>query len=291
MANLNPHKRRVLRLIQDHFNATRLRHGTRMEQASTVDIYYHPQETAAAYNYVTPRRGAAWVPGTDVATGLNRLAELDRIPRLELVKGLFPSAFHSQLRSIGLSVETDYPLMTYGLIPNCEQESIDDSFTIPDAEQVAVYQAANKQAVATWLRMGLEGRAPEPEQIERLWRNVVDGKEMYFLASHDVTIAGGAGVILNPPVAEIICMDTIAPYRRHGIASTALRSAVAYAQGYDCSLIFLIAASDTAARLYRHLGFVDLDQVITYCKPAGVRENESAATHVRDVAQPVSTRR
>ncbi|MCC7445891.1 MAG: GNAT family N-acetyltransferase [Anaerolineae bacterium] len=291
MANLNPHKRRVLRLIQDHFNTTRLRHGTRLEQASTVDIYYHPQETAATYNYVTPRRGAAWVPGTDVATGLNRLAELDRIPRLELVKGLFPSAFHNQLRSLGLSVETDYPLMTYGLIPNCEQEEMDDQFALPYSTQVAVYEAANQQAVATWLCLGLEGRTPASEQVEQLWQNVVNGKEMYFLASHDVTLAGGAGVILNPPAAEILCVDTIAPYRRHGIASTALRAAVAYAQGYDCSLIFLIAASDAAARLYRRLGFVDLDHVVTYCKPAGVKENESAATYVRDVAQPVSTHR
>ncbi len=263
-----------------------------MEQASTVDVYYHPRETAALYNYVTPRRGAAWVPGTDVATALKRLAELDRIPRLELVKGLFPSAFHNQLKSIGLSVETDYPLMTYGLIPNCEQETPSDpSFILPAPDNISVFQAANAYALATWLRLGLDGQAPDPEQIERLWQNVINGKEMYFLASHELTIAGGAGVVLNPPVAEIMCVDTIAPYRRHGVASTAIHTAVRYAQTQDCSLIFLIAASDTAARLYRHLGFVDLDHIVTYCKSAGVKENESAATHVRDVVQPVSTHR
>src|SRR5512144_2488202 len=112
MAELNRLKRQVLRHFQEHVNVTRQRRGVLFEQASTVDVYYHPRQVAASYNYVTPRRGAAWVPGRDVQNGLDRLAALDRVPRLEMVKGLFPDAFHMQLKALGLVVEHIRPLLT-----------------------------------------------------------------------------------------------------------------------------------------------------------------------------------
>ncbi len=297
MAELNRHKRQVLRRIQEHFNSARRRRGALFEQVSTVDVYYHPRDTAARSNYVTPRRGVAWVPGTDVRRALDRLAALDRVPRLSMVKGLFPPAFHAQLRAIGLTVESDYPIMTYGLIPNCDQ-NVPDTEPVPaPTRRLATYEVADRNAVETWLRLGMEGGYPDPGDVDRLWENVTLGQEMYFLTSDDLTIAGGAGVILNPPMAEILCIDTIALYRRRGVASAAVRAAVQFAQTHGGSLIFQVAFSEGAARLYRRLGFVDLDQVITYCRPGDsssvhrsaemTRKGDTA--HERDVAQPVST--
>lgn len=296
MAELNRHKRQVLRQIQEHFNTTRKRRGVLFEQASTVDIYHHPRDSAALYNYITPRRGVAWVPGTDVKFGLDRLAELERIPRLELVKGLFPSAFHTQMEKLGLEVESDYPLLTYGVIPNCEQVALDVRPVPPTSRDVAVYGVADENGVARWISLNLEGRQPDAAEVHKLWDNVLRGHEMYFLVSHELTLVGGASVILNPPAAQIQCADTITPYRRRGVASAALRMALQFAQAKDCTLIFMVGTSNTAARLYRRLGFVDLDNVITYCRPpAAERDNldelESDPIHARNVAQPVSPRR
>jgi GNAT superfamily N-acetyltransferase len=298
MAELNRQKRQVLRRIQEHFNTARRRRGALFEQISTVDIYYHPHDTAARSNYVTPRRGVAWVPGTDVRKALDRLAALDRVPRLSLVKGLFPPAFHGQLRAIGLVVESDNPILTYGLIPNCDQAVMEAEPVPSPTRRLATYEVADRNAVETWLRLGMEGGYPDPDEVDRLWENVTLSHEMYFLTSDELTIAGGAGVILNPPMAEILCIDTIALYRRRGVASAAVRAAVQYAQAHGCSLIFQVGLSEGAARLYRRLGFVDLDQVITYCRASDAKAPSRSAemskkadtTHERDVAQPVSSR-
>ena len=295
MAELNRQKRQVLRYIQEHFNVTRKRRGVLFEQASTVDIYHHPRNATALYNYITPRRGVAWVPGTDVKVGLDRLAQLERVPRLVLVKGLFPPAFHNQMKKIGLDVETDYPLLTYGLIPDCEQVA-EDVRPVPSASRdLAVYGVADQNGVARWISLTQEGRSPDQTEVRRAWENVLRGFEMYFLVSHDLTLAGGASVILNPPVAQILCADTIMPYRRRGVASAAIRMAVQFAQSRDCSLIFLVGTSEAATRLYRRLGFVDLDYVITYSRPPALpyeteSELESETAHARNVAQSVSPR-
>jgi N-acetylglutamate synthase-like GNAT family acetyltransferase len=291
MGELNRQKRQVLRHIQDHINTTRKRRGVVFEQASTVDIYHHPQRAGAAYNYVTPRRGVAWVPGTDVRMGLDRLAELDRIPRLELVKGLFPSPFFQQLKSLELAVETDYPLLTFGCIPGCDQE-LPDSASLgaipPTPARLSAFQVADRNAVATWLRLGMAGYTPEDDEVEQTWENVVNGQEAYYIVSDDFTIAGGAGVILNPPIAEIICLDTVPVYRRRGIASVAIRACIQHAQANGCSTIFAIGSSDSAVRLARRLGFVDLDHVITYHRL--ITRTSPEAIHARSdtsVAQPV----
>jgi ribosomal protein S18 acetylase RimI-like enzyme len=297
MVQLNRNKRQVLRRIQEHFNTTRRRRGSLFEQASTIDIFYHPHDVAARSNYVTPRRGVAWVPGSDVNKALDRLAALDRVPRLSLIKGLFPPPFHAQLRAMGLLVESDHPILTYGAIPDCDQVITEIEPVPPAGHSLATYEVADRNAVATWLRLSMDGGYPDGESVDRLWDKVTLGQEMYFLASDELTIAGGAGVILNPPVGEILCVDTIGLYRRRGIASSAVRAAVQYAQARGCSLIFQVGLSENAARLYRRLGFVDLDQVITYFRPTGtasrqrsteaIREGDTA--HERDMAQPVST--
>ena len=298
MTKLNRNKQQALRQIQEHINWVRRRHGVLFEQASTIDVYYHPHQTAAPYNYVTPRRGAAWVPGTDVRVALDRLAELDRLPRFEVVRGLFPEAFHSQLKTLGLVVENDYPLLTNGPIPGCEQEAPGDYPPVPPMPpSLSVYGVADQNAVATWLRLGSKDGTLDPREIKELWENVVRGQEMYFLVSDDFTIAGGAGAITNPPAAEIVCVDTFPLHRRRGVASAAIRTSVQYAQARGCSFVFLIAVSDAAAHLCRRLGFVDLDRLVTYCRPEGAVpvedypaiEQEGETGHV--VAQSVPSRR
>jgi ribosomal protein S18 acetylase RimI-like enzyme len=298
MTKLNRSKQQALRQVQEHVNWVRRRRGVLFEQTSTVDVYYHPRQTAATYNYVTPRRGAAWVPGTDVRKALDRLAELDRVPRLEMVRGLFPEAFHAQLKKAGLVVENDYPVLTYGPIPGCDQEDSGDYPPVPALPPyLSVYGVADPNAVATWLRLRSEDGIVDAREVKQVWENVVHGQEMCFLVSDDFTIAGGASAIINPPAAEIVCADTFPLHRRRGIASAAIRTSVQYAQARGCSLIFLIAVNDAVAHLSRRLGFVDLDRLITYCRsgetssindcPASEREGETE--HV--VAQPVLPRR
>jgi ribosomal protein S18 acetylase RimI-like enzyme len=107
--------------------------------------------------------------------------------------------------------------------------------------------------------------------------------------SDEFTVAGGASVSLNPPTAAINCVDTLAPYRRRGIASLAIRACVEFAQARDCSLIFIVGPTEGAARLYRRLGFVDLDRIVTYTKGSENKAEESELAHV--MAQSVFTHR
>lgn len=283
MGELNRQKRQVLRRIQEHINKARGRHGVTFEQYGVVDIYYHPTDRLEAYNYITPRRGVAWVPGTDVLAALELLGK-HHAPHLEVIEGLFPSAFHNQLQSLGLvRDEWQYPILTFGIIPECDQQPLTTMPIPATPSRVATFEAADPNAISTWLR--LHQQAADAE-VARCWANVQNGDEIYLLGSDDYVIAGGVALSIEPSIAEIHSLCIAELYYRRGIASALIRTALAYAQKRGCTLIFMVAEDEHHARLVRRLGFVDLDRMIMYRR--GFPAKESPAPNEQSLAQSVS---
>jgi len=260
MADLNRHKRQTLRHIQEHINRTRHRHGLTLEQTGVMEVYSHATDDFGAYNYTTPRRGVAWVPGTDIRAALDQLSK-HRVPRLELIEGLFPPAFHHQLETFGLTVRR-HALLTYGIISDCDQQAPLIELAAPTPPRIGTFEAADRHAIATWLR--LHQRPTDSATIDQCWANVANGTEVYCLACDDYVMAGGLVVSIDPPMAEVRSLYTADVYRQRGIGSALLRSAVTYAQKRGCTSIFVIADDANCARLYRRAGFVDLDVVLVY---------------------------
>ncbi len=281
MGELNRQKRQVLRRIQEYINKARQRHGLTFEQHGVVDIYYHPTDILDAYNYVTPRRGVAWVPGTDTLAALEQLRKHHE-PHLELIEGLFPPAFHTQLQNLGLVQDQwQYPILTYGMIPDCDQQPLTIAPVPATSPRIATFEAADPNAIGLWLR--LHQRTVDASEVIRCWSNIAAGNEVYVLASDDFVIAGGVAISLEPPIAEIHSLRTAELYRKRGIGSALIRTALMYAQKRGCTMIFSVAEDEYQARLERRLGFVDLDRVIMYRYGADLKEKSSA--HEQSLAQ------
>jgi hypothetical protein len=285
MTKLNRNKQQALRQIQEHINWVRRRHGVLFEQASTIDVYYHPHQTAAPYNYVTPRRGGLG-SGTDVRVALDRLAGWIAC-RASKWSGLFPEG-SIQLKNLGLRRERLSSVDQWP-IPSCEQEAPATIRPCPPMRLLSVAVAG--QTPAPWLRLGSKD-GPDPRGSGVAGKR--GARQRYVLSGVKTTIAGG-GAITNPLLRRL-SVDTFTS-RRRGVASAAIRTSVQYAQARGCSLVFLIAVSDAAAHLCRRLGFVDLDRLVTYCRPEGAVpvedypaiEQEGETGHV--VAQSVPSRR
>lgn len=103
--------RQALRRVSDHLARAHERLGAQRESLGLVDVVYQPQDGQPALNYVSPRRGTAWIPGPQIEQGLDRLHELERLPRLQYIEGLFPEQFGQSLVAHGLSRAEHLPLL------------------------------------------------------------------------------------------------------------------------------------------------------------------------------------
>lgn len=103
-------QRIALRHVEhNRFEADEAR-GTCHETLNLVIVVYHPSDTAPDLNYVTPRRGTAWVSTSALREGLLRLQELGRSPRFVYLEGLLPPFFRQTLVESGLELMQDDPV-------------------------------------------------------------------------------------------------------------------------------------------------------------------------------------
>ena len=129
--------RLLLRQIQADVSAAHEALGALRESAGMVDVVYHPQHDTPELNYVTPRRGTAWVSGAFVAQGLERLQALGRAPRVCYLDGLIPPPFDATLAGLGLARLSAPPLWVWSgsaLAP-----------PLVDRGRVAVWECADQQ--------------------------------------------------------------------------------------------------------------------------------------------------
>jgi GNAT superfamily N-acetyltransferase len=277
MAELNRTRRQTLRRIQDHINVSRQRHGVLNEQTGVMDIYFHPTDDFGYYNYVMPRRGVAWVPGGNILDAFDMLGK-HHTPHMTVLEELFPPAWHQQVERLGLErAAWTYPLLTYGVVPDCDQQPITVTPALPTPSYVSTLEAADPNAVIAWLRM--HRRPVDVAEVSRSWSNVQDGHEMYLLAADGYTLAGGVMLTLDPPLAGLAGLYIEDSHRGRGVGTGLLRAAVERATQRGCTLIYAIGDCEADSRLYRRLGFVDLDSFVVYNQPVG---------HGKHVEQSVS---
>ncbi|MCC6612659.1 MAG: hypothetical protein IT320_04215 [Anaerolineae bacterium] len=90
---------------------TSLDRGTQHETLNLVIVVHHATDTSPELNYVTPRRGVAWVSAGAAKEGLVRLCELGRAARFLYLEGLLPAFFRQTLTGIGLELVQDDPIL------------------------------------------------------------------------------------------------------------------------------------------------------------------------------------
>ena len=110
--------RTLLRRIEQERTQAALERGTQQETLNLVIVVHHATDPSPELNYVTPRRGVAWVPASALRVGLARLEELERAPYFVYLEGLLPAFFRQTLAGIGLELVQDNPILD----PECADE-------------------------------------------------------------------------------------------------------------------------------------------------------------------------
>ncbi len=250
----NRAKQHTLRLLQAHLNAASLAHGAVREQAGFVELYRLP-DSSLWPPYVTPRKGVALIPTRDV------LVALEQIPQLTTIAGLLAPQWFRQLEEAGLDRVAEYPLLTWGAIPDCDQET--PTFSTDLHDQTPILEAKHPAAIEFWLR--LHQITPTHDEIEHSLKASRAGHESYLLAADEDRLVGAIMLTIQPPVAQLHGLYVSESHRQKGIGAALIQAAIAQARARNCTLIFTV--SDFRIGLYKKQGFVNLDSVVVYRKP------------------------
>lgn len=117
-----------LRQINNHLSLAHDGMGVKRDPVGFVDVVHHPTSVLPSFNYVTPRRRTALVPGTHVEEGIGTLRDYRRNVRVLYIEELFPSFFGKSLEKIGLSLKARFPLWV--LEPSTSPPEIPSRITV-----------------------------------------------------------------------------------------------------------------------------------------------------------------
>ena len=249
--------RQVLRRVQEHLCQAHLALGAQRENFGLVDIIYHPSNQLPLLNYVTPRKGTAWISGKDVEQGLDHLHERQRMGRVQYVEGLFP------LRELGLRVEHEVPIMFYvadgSKIARRTHSKHLALHMVKDPQESAIWWYVWRNAFYDVLAGGIE-----PLFVGRDVREIMMGRQVDIILYCYGFPVGVTRVTLYDKTAHIAALAVMKEHRSAEtlglLRSEAMKAAVA--QG--CTLIFAPGETEEDRRQYRELGFVDSGSVVCY---------------------------
>jgi len=261
--------RRILRRVQDHLYHAHVNLGGIEESAGLVDVLYHPTNTLASLNYITPRRNTAWVSAEMIQQGIERMNKLKRTPRVQYIEGLFPPIFSKGLIDLGLRPDWELPIMVYvpagfdGIVPPPVEEA-------PLPEGIRIEQVNDQRGIELWwyvwrnafyevMTLGVE-----PLFVGRDMAALKMGYQIDILAYRGSFPVGVARVSIHEKTAHILALALMKEERTPAMTRT-LQSAVMKASlDRNCTLIYAPGETEGDRRLCREMGFLDFGSIIRY---------------------------
>ncbi len=275
--------RLALRHVQEHLTQAHLRLGAERESVGLVNVIHHPKNNAPYLNYVTPRKSTAWVSGKDVEKGLQRLRDLERMPRVQYIEGLFLPIFSKTLRDLELRVEQETPLMLYRPDAPIQPPARIDGVTVVQANDlrgVEMWWYVWRNAYFDVLTLGVE-----PLLVGQDMREITLGRQIDILVYHFGSPVGVARVTVHQETAHIAAFAIMKELRDDPqIARVLQTAAVQAAVERKCALIFAPGDTEQDRRLWRDLGFVDSGSLVCYSERP---EEARGKTHDDTLAEPV----
>lgn len=288
--------RQLLRRVQDHLLTAHAHLGAQRESADLVDIVYHPTSAAPSVNYVTPRRGTAWVPVEMVQQGLARLRARGRVARVQYIEGLYLPRFSAALRDLGLHTEYETPLMVYSAAGFAGQPAPPIAVT-PLPEGVSVAEVTDQRGIELWwyvwrnahydvLTLGVE-----PLLVGRDLAAIALGHQLDIILYHAGFPAGVARLSVHSQGAHLLGLALLKEARTpdllRALASTAARAAL----DQGCDLVYAPGETEADRQALHALGFHDLGSMVR-CAPADAAGDTMHEAHNdRILGQPVLTLR
>lgn len=285
--------RHTLRLIQDHWFYAVTAAGAKHDTVGFIDVVYHPNNALPEYNFVTPRRNTAWVSGQYVAQGLERLTAVGRVARVRYIEGLYPPLFAKTIRTLGLEIENEIPLMVYqqgglnGVVPPPPPSA-------HPPEQVRLELVTDQAAAETWWYVWRNAyydcntphgadQALVRGELEAIRKG---GQLNIIVYRHNFPVgAARLSVHMVTKSAQITALALVSDARTRDLTRLLLSAAMRAALARGCSLVFTAGETDADRQLCRELGFIDLGGIVSYAavQRSGVSEDNLDA----GVAQPV----
>jgi hypothetical protein len=283
--------RQLLRRIQDHLFQAHSAFGVEHESAGFVDVIHHPENRLPDLNYVTPRRNTAFVSGKYVQQGLDRLRELNRLPRVEYIEGIYPPMFSQVLGQLGLQVERDTALMVYSVgglsgykVPPLRKPRTPASIQIEltmDERGVEFWRQAWRNPAYDVLSLGVE-----PLALGANAATEKSGQEIDVLMYRQDFPVGAAriGVQGLTTSAHIVAMALYRETRTEQLAKLLLATAMRAGLARGATMVFAPGETDADRELCEKLGFIDLGKMVCY---AARSENVNGNQEHDDLAEPV----
>lgn len=212
-------------------------------------------------NYAVPDDGAEPSPD-DIAVLVAAFTRRDRVPRLEYVPSLAP-AVESALLGAGFAVEGRLPVLTLATAAVVD--------AIPPAGVIVGLATGDDQllAVATVQHRAYDDPEPPGAAAVAGLRRTVEGGGVVALARDAATGEPlGAGLCAEPHggVSELAAVGVETGARNRGIAAAVVAHLVGAAAQAGIDRLFLMAAHDQGARIYRRAGFADVATILHISK-------------------------
>jgi ribosomal protein S18 acetylase RimI-like enzyme len=222
-----------------------------------------PGEANPYLNYAIPEDGAAPTPA-DVEALIAAYRRHERKPRLEYIANLAPEV-EPALIAGGFTVEQTTPLMVYN--PASAQE-------IPQVAGIEIVSPQSDQEILDNSAVGREAYGgddtpPSPSIIPGWRRFIAAGGIMVSARDSATGESVGLGVCDVPfsATTELAGIGVRTAYRRRGIAAAMTAWLVNQALAAGTTHIFLMAAGENEARIYRRVGFKLIGQVLHISHP------------------------
>ena len=273
--------RRVLRSVQAHLSQAHLNMGVRQESVGLVDVIYHPTNKLPHLNYVSPRKNTAWIPGPEVEKGLEYLRNIQRVPRVYYIEGLFPPLFARTLHDLGLQVEQEIPLMAYkeSTLPK-----------LPMLSEMSVEEAKDQEGVAMWWYVWRNAYydvvtgGTEPVYIGQDMREITMGRQIDLILHRYGFPVGVVRLTVHEQTANINAIALMKEARTPEVVKMLHYVALKKALDRGCTLVFTSGETEQNRSVCREIGFVDSGSVVCYAEKSG---ELAEGTDGSSMAEPV----
>ena len=268
--------RRILRLVQDHLAQAHLNLGVEQESVGLVNVTFHPENKLPQLNYVSPRQKTAWVPGPEIAKGLERLRELNRVPRVTYIEGLYPPLFAKSLRDLGLSAEREIALMTY------KPDTAKPISHLPLPTGMNISFPTNQDGIGTWwyvwrnAHYDVHTGGADPVYIGRDMREIAMGNQVDIILHRYSFPVGVARLTTYGKTANINAIAVMKEIRNEDTLNLMYRIAIHTAVDRKCDLIFTTGQTEFERSVCRKLGFADSGSLVSYAQEQQSEEKPNA---------------
>lgn len=258
--------RTVLRRIEAHLRQSHLNLGAQAESIGFVDVIHHRSSPLASLNYVTPRQNTALVPSNHIQQGLDSLREKSQPVRVRFAEGLFPPFFTSSLRELGLSMESETPIMIF-------KADIDKPRKTPRIpSDVAISYVNDHQSMGIWWYVWRNAyydvftSTAEPLFIGRDMQSVFEGQQLNLILYRHRFPVGVIRVTRYEGTAHLLAHALMKEVRNSDWDKLIRVVAQDAAILSGCDLIFATGTDEEERQLYRDIGFIDSGSIVNYAE-------------------------